>query len=130
VQAIEAIIEKEQPEIIYTHFEHDLNIDHRIVYQAVITACRPQKGQCVREIYSFEVPSSTEWQTTPFTSNMVVDISDHIETKMTALKAYDTEMRPAPHSRSYDAIKALATWRGQSHGFQYGEAFQAVRILK
>ncbi len=130
VQTIEPIITKEQPEIIYTHFAHDLNIDHRTTYQAVLTACRPQKGSSVREIYSFEVPSSTEWQAEPFAPNMIVDISKHIDTKMAALKAYDIEMREAPHSRSYEAVKALASWRGQSHGFFYGEAFQAVRILK
>lgn len=130
VQAIETVIEKEQPEIIYTHFEHDLNIDHRITYQAVMTACRPQKGHSVREIHSFEVPSSTEWQTTPFTPTMIVDISKTIDAKMDALKAYDMEMRDAPHARSYDAVKALASWRGQSHGFEYAEAFQTVRVLK
>ena len=42
-------------------FENDLNIDHQITYKAVITATRPMEDECVKEIYSFEILSSTEW---------------------------------------------------------------------
>ncbi|MCH8538435.1 MAG: PIG-L family deacetylase, partial [Alkalimonas sp.] len=61
VQALEKALSPLQPECIYTHFGGDLNIDHRLTYQAVLTACRPQPEQSVRSIYCFEVPSSTEW---------------------------------------------------------------------
>ena len=54
IQKIEAVIEKIKPKIVYTHFGGDLNIDHRIVNKAVITACRPLPGSTVRSIYLFE----------------------------------------------------------------------------
>ena len=41
IQKIEEIIKKEKPNIIFTHFPDDLNIDHEIVTRAVLTACRP-----------------------------------------------------------------------------------------
>ena len=62
-QAIETVIEQIKPELIYTHHYGDLNIDHRVTHQAVMTACRPRPGFCVKELYAFEVLSSTEWQT-------------------------------------------------------------------
>jgi len=61
VKKVEEIIKKIKPEIIYTHYSGDLNIDHRLTFQAVLTATRPVKGCSVKEIYSFEIPSSTEW---------------------------------------------------------------------
>lgn len=60
VQALEAVVQAIAPQVIYTHHHGDLNIDHRSTHQAVMTACRPLSGSTIREIYSFEVLSSTE----------------------------------------------------------------------
>jgi len=133
VQKIEAIIKNTAPSIIYTHFHGDLNIDHRLAHQAVLTACRPQPGCCVRKIYGFEVLSSTEWATprsSPFTPNVHIDITHYFTKKIQALEAYAEEMRPEPHSRSLKHAEVLARHRGYSVGFEYAEAFVAYRILK
>ncbi len=132
-QAIEKVITEIQPEIIYTHHIGDLNIDHQITHKAVMTACRPQPGFCVKEIYAFEVLSSTEWQTPslmPFTPNVFVDITEHIEMKEKVLEAYADEMRAPPHSRSIDNAINLAKVRGNSIGAEYAEAYELVRLLK
>lgn len=134
VQVVEASINTLQPNIIYTHHNGDLNVDHRIAAQAVMTACRPQAGHPVEEIYSFEVPSSTEWQSPDyeprFTPSCFVNIESTLERKMDALKAYDMEMRDFPHSRSYEAIRALATVHGARNGMKAAEAFMIQRILR
>ena len=41
VKKVENYIEDIQPNIIYTHHFGDLNIDHRLTFEAVITATRP-----------------------------------------------------------------------------------------
>lgn len=61
-RSIEVLIDRIKPDTVFTHFPGDLNIDHRRVHEAVVTACRPQTGHPVRTLLSFEVPSSTEWQ--------------------------------------------------------------------
>ncbi len=61
VKFIEKQIRDNKPEIIFTHFENDLNIDHQIIYKAVITASRPLSKTFVNKIYSFEIPSSTDF---------------------------------------------------------------------
>ena len=43
IKEIEKRIKKYTPNTIYTHFYGDLNIDHQIISQAVLTACRPIK---------------------------------------------------------------------------------------
>lgn len=63
IQFIETQINKYAPSAIFTHSAIDLNVDHRLVHQAAVTASRPQPGQCVQTLLFFEVPSSTEWQT-------------------------------------------------------------------
>jgi LmbE family N-acetylglucosaminyl deacetylase len=133
VKVIEDIITKLQPGIIYTHFAHDLNIDHRITHQAVMTACRPIKGSSVKKILSFEVLSSSEWNSTSsatFNPQYIVDINSYWQKKEQALQCYQEELRDFPHSRSLKCIEALATLRGATHGFFKAEAFQVERILE
>ena len=133
VQFIENVIEKLQPKIIYTHHIGDLNIDHQITHKAVMTACRPQPDFCVKEIYAFEVLSSTEWQTPgikSFCPNMFVDITDYIDLKKQALEAYSCEMHLPPHSRSVENSVRLSSLRGSAFGVEYAESFMTLRIIK
>jgi len=133
VQALEPIIKQVQPSRVYTHHHGDLNVDHRVTHQAVMTACRPVPGSSVREILAFEVMSSTEWATpgvAPFVPNAFVDISDYLPKKLEALAAYDMEMRPAPHSRCVTNIEALARHRGNCVGVEVAEAFEVMRVLQ
>jgi len=132
-QVIEEIILKIQPEIIYTHHVGDLNVDHQITSKAVMTACRPQPNFCVKEIYSFEILSSTEWQISgylPFTPNVFIDISDYIDVKKMALKAYEDEMHNPPHSRSIENLLRLSSIRGNEVGIDFAEAFTLIRRIE
>jgi LmbE family N-acetylglucosaminyl deacetylase len=133
VKNIEDQVQRLQPEVVYTHHSGDLNIDHLISHRAVLTATRPTVGQPVKEIYGFEVPSSTEWafsQFQPaFSPNFFVDITDTLDTKIEAMKLYKTETREFPHPRSAQALTALAQYRGSSVGMKAAEAFVLLRKL-
>ena len=133
VKVIENHVNRIEPEIIYTHHAGDVNIDHRRIQEAVVTACRPFPSQFVKTLLFFEVPSSTEWQTPasalPFVPNWFVDVSGTLAVKLQALEAYQSEMRPWPHVRSLDAVIHLARWRGASVGVESAEAFVSGRNL-
>ena len=132
-QRVEALIAQHRPKTVFTHHAGDLNIDHRRVHQAVITACRPQRGHPVRTLLCFEVPSSTEWQPpgsgTPFEPNWFVEISTTLERKLAALDAYAAELRDWPHPRSRQGVEHLARWRGATVGVEAAEAFMLARHL-
>lgn len=131
VKKIESIIVKVKPETIYTHHSGDLNIDHRITFQAVLTGTRPTGDCSVREICSFEVPSSTEWSfqklSNIFTPNVFEDISSSIEVKLEALKIYQSEIRKYPHPRSLEALTIIAQRWGIVVGKEYVESFELIR---
>jgi len=128
---IEAFIKQFKPDIIYTHHYGDLNRDHQITFQAVMTAARPLAGQKPIDIYCFETVSSTEWsqQTNEavFKPTVFVDITDMIDAKIEALKHYDVEMRDFPHPRSYEGVRHIASVRGMTVGKKYAEAFELIR---
>lgn len=128
---VEQVIDSIKPHTIFTHFRNDLNIDHRMTYQAVITATRPMNDCPVRKIYSFEIPSSTEWNyPLSFSPNIFFDITETMHLKLEAITQYDAELREWPHPRSLIGIKALAGYRGMQAGMEYAEAFEVVRILR
>jgi LmbE family N-acetylglucosaminyl deacetylase len=133
IKQIEERIQRHQPQVVYVHHAGDVNVDHRRLHEAVVTACRPTPGQPVRRLLSFEVTSSTEWQPPgsgpPFQPNWFVDISAQWLRKREALLAYATEMRPWPHARSLEALEHLARWRGAQVGVEAAEAFCLLRQL-
>jgi LmbE family N-acetylglucosaminyl deacetylase len=134
VKIVEKHIQEIAPDVVYTHHVGDVNVDHRYVHEAAVTACRPQPGNPVKTLLFFETPSSTEWQP-PFSGqsflpNWFVDISDVLECKMRALRAYDDEMRPWPHPRSYEAVEYLARLRGATVGCAAAEAFMLGRAIR
>ncbi|MGG1678043.1 PIG-L deacetylase family protein [Neobacillus sp. NRS-1170] len=130
-KSIEALLSKYDPSIIFTHHYGDINRDHQILFQAVLTAARPLPGKKPIEIICFETVSSSEWSqhTTDkdFKPNYFVDVTDTIDDKIKALQHYDVEMRPFPHPRSYEGIKYLARVRGMTVGVEYAEAFEIIR---
>jgi LmbE family N-acetylglucosaminyl deacetylase len=134
VKTVEELVARFCPETIYTHHPGDLNVDHGVVHRAVLTATRPISGQCVRDIYAFEVPSSTEWAFQSiepwFRPNVFVDIADTLETKIVAMGCYDTETRNFPHPRSAEALRAIATRWGSVAGLRAAEAFELIRSVR
>ena len=133
IQKLESVVIRHNPDIVYVHHLGDLNIDHRRLHEAVLTACRPIPGQSVRQILSYEIMSSTEWQTPNcglyFIPNWYEDISDQWLKKKEALKVYASEMREWPHSRSIKSLEILAKHRGSQVGLQKAEAFMLIRQI-
>jgi len=128
---IEKLLDTYTPDIIFTHHYGDLNQDHQVTFQAVMTAARPLPGKKPIEILCFETVSSSEWtqntQDKLFKPTYFVDISDTINDKLQALRHYDVEMRTFPHPRSYEGVQHLARVRGMTVGVEYAEAFEIIR---
>jgi LmbE family N-acetylglucosaminyl deacetylase len=133
VKRIEARIQETGPSRVLTHSASDVNVDHRVIHDAVIAATRPKPGAGVRELWFFEVASSTEWRPPtslpPFSPTLFVDITGAIERKLAALDDYGPEMADFPHPRSTEAVRHLACWRGASVGTSAAEAFEVGRII-
>lgn len=133
--AIEKVIDDFEPDIVYTHFEGDVNRDHQCVYQSTLVACRPVPNQKVKELYSFSVPSSTEWNVqtrqATFTATVYVDIEgEYVEKKYKAMACYKTELRDYPHPRSIETLTILDKATGLQVGLKCAESFIAHRIIR
>ena len=120
------------PDIIYTNYYADLNVDHRLVYAAVRIVFRPIRGRKCSEIRCMEVPRATEWcrSSEPFNPNCYMEVTPALwRAKKEALKAYSMELTQPPDLASLELLEALAIRRGGESGVMMAEGFVSVRRL-
>ena len=120
------IIEAIKPDIIYTHFNKELNEEHNLVSMATLVGARiPNKAT----IYMYETPS-VRYSLTPFKPNYYVELSEvRLGGKRLSFLMYESEVKTSPHPRSVEGIRTLAMYRGNEIGVEYAEAFVQVRRI-
>jgi len=126
------VLKNTQPKIVFLPFP-DRHIDHQVIFESCMVVIRPlHDGNCIQLAASYEVLSETHWNAPAiepvFNPNITVDITDHIENKLSALSCFKDEIMPFPGPRSIEAVEALAKFRGTQAGFAYGESLQLIRM--
>jgi LmbE family N-acetylglucosaminyl deacetylase len=130
---ISKIVNDFNPHMVFCPYP-DRHVDHRLVFDSVMVATRPVGiGRDIEIVATYETLSETHWNAPHiepnFTPNWVVDISDYIDTKVAALKCYESQISDFPGPRSIEAVESLAKFRGTQAGFGYGEGFHIVRMV-
>ena len=121
---LEEIIEKYKPEIVYTAPKNDLNLDHQMVFNSTLVACRPKSG--VKQILCYEIQGNTK---VPFVPNVFENIEKEFSYKIKGFKMYKSEIEEFPNPRSIAAIENLAIQRGIESGTKKAEAFELIRSI-
>lgn len=130
IKIVSKFVEKYLPDTVFTHHHGDLNIDHRLTCEAVLTACRPVGSYGVKRIFAFETPSSSEWNfnySEPFRPNVFFDVTDTLEAKIEGMACYRSESTMYPHPRSSEALRSLGRLRGTNVRFDMAEGFMLLR---
>ena len=128
---IDAFLRKHAPDMVLLPFP-DRHVDHRVIFDACVVACRPVHAAAPKIVLAYETLSETHWNVPGiepvFAPEFFVDITDTMDKKAAALACYASQVDNAP-SRSVEACKALAKFRGSQNGCGYAEAFKVVRIV-
>jgi|TARA_E500000178_G_scaffold346138_1_gene397271 LmbE family N-acetylglucosaminyl deacetylase len=128
---IDKFVKSVKPDWVFIPFP-DRHIDHRVIFDASVVACRPVGEDPPKVILAYETLSETHWNVPgvepAFVPEFFIDISQNIDTKLEALKKYASQISKSP-SRSTVAVEALAKFRGSQNGCSYAEAFKIVRIV-
>jgi LmbE family N-acetylglucosaminyl deacetylase len=133
VKAVEAARDRVRPDVVYVHHWGDLNVDHRVTFDAAMAAFRPLPAESQVAIYAYEVPSSTGWAgpspAMAFLPTHFVSIGATLDRKIEAMEQYQSERRTWPHPRAPDALRAWARYRGSQAGVDAAEAFVTIRTV-
>ena len=125
---LEEVLERVQPNAMFTHHRYCTNIDHQYCHEAAVVATRPS-AECHLPVYCGEIPSSTGYlRPAQWEPNFFVDVKEEdVDAKLRAMQSYRGEARPDPHPRSPEVLKALAKVRGSDSGFFFAEAFMVQK---
>ncbi len=131
VDRFEGALNAFEPELLLIPAVPDYDQDHTAVFNAAVAAARPIAPQfgkwLVPEVLTYEM-AKLQWAAEPLPRfGAFCDISDVMETKLESIRRYATMLRPSPHIRSLEGVRALATLRGAEIGVEYAEAFGVLR---
>jgi N-acetylglucosamine malate deacetylase 1 len=124
VTQISEIIEKNNPEAIFTQWIGDTHQDHFALTRAVIAACRDRNDLFM---YETTIPGGISEQA--FRPQLFVDVTQTLELKKNALECFDSQkIRCGPVW--IDALVGRCSFRGYQMNVKYAEAFEVVRVSK
>lgn len=130
IKPLEIISEDVKPNIVYCQYGGDINLDHKLLFEAANVAFRPI-DPWIEEVYAFYTASSTEWAfPRTFAPDTWIDISQTIDIKLDAFKCYKSEIREYPHPRSIQALKNMAMYYGNQCCMEAAEPFMTIRRVK
>jgi N-acetylglucosamine malate deacetylase 1 len=131
--AVAKVLQEVAPATMYIPHYGDAHFEHGLIYEACLVAARPLGPSAVERILAYETLSETEWGAptsgAAFRPTVYVDISEHLGKKLEAFACFRTQVKTAPHPRSADVIRALATYRGAAAHLAAAEAFALVREI-
>lgn len=128
------LIQKLSIDTLYLPHRGDMHKDHGVVFYAALVAARPINNCTVRNIYTYETMSETEWAA-PFGSevfipNIYEDVTEFFHLKIEAMKCFQSQLKAYPHSRSLESLESLAIVRGVTVGVPKAEAFALIRSIR
>ncbi len=117
--AIEGMIAKVQPDIIFTHSTHDLHQDHQSVHKATLRAARNARIT----ILCYESPSTTQ----DFHPNYFIDVSPYVDVKLKAIREH-WDQRNKPYMKP-ELVRGRLAFRGGQAKVDYAEGFEIARMV-
>jgi LmbE family N-acetylglucosaminyl deacetylase len=132
VKALSDAVNAASPEVVYVPFARDVHSDHKIVADACSAVTKWFRAKSVRQVLAYETLSETGLESAgaAFVPNCYVDIADHLEGKLAAMRLYPGESGAFPFPRSEQAIRALAALRGANSGLTAAEGFMLLRWVR
>ena len=127
-------VQKVKPDEVYIPHRGDMQLDHKMIVDAVMVALRPKYEHVIKRIYAYETLSETGWDipntVNEFIPTVYEDISDTLEKKLAAMNIFQSQLADFPAARSLGAIEALAKYRGATVNVMAAEAFTLIREIK
>lgn len=123
IEPVNEIIDKNEIDIIYTHWLHDTHQDHARTSRSVLSA-----GRYVKNIVMYEPSYPAGRSYLGFRNQYYVDIGSTFELKMKALEHHRSQVQKYGDD-FLEAIKARAIHRGYEIGGKHAECFEVLRLL-
>ena len=131
---ISNLIQQLKPEEVFIPHRGDMQLDHRMVVDAVMVAVRPRGDFFPKRVYAYETLSETGWNipntVNEFIPTVYEDVSEFMDIKLKAMQVFESQLGTFPEARSIGVIEALARFRGATVNVRAAEAFCLIREIR
>ena len=119
VRRMDQVIGDVRPDLVITHSANDLHWDHGLVNRATVSALRRTPCDLLAFLSSPEMNAQSR-----AIGQCFADITTTIDTKIAAIKAHVSQVPKLDLESSRDLARAM----GRISGYQYAEAYEALRV--
>tara|TARA_A100001011_G_scaffold16199_2_gene16821 strand:- start:18015 stop:18683 length:669 start_codon:yes stop_codon:yes gene_type:complete len=129
VASLKSALDLFKPNEVFIPNLSDAHSDHRIVFDAASSCCKPFRLKSIKKVLSYETISESNFyldRKSSFNPNYFEDISPYLGKKTEAMKIYKSEMGQFPFPRNKKTIEAQAIFRGSFVDFKAAEAFELL----
>ena len=123
VEAIDKVVNKFGPNIIFTHHPFDTHQAHVGVSNATMAASRRKNT-----VFFYEPITPSGRSYVAFRPQLYVEIENTINKKIDALREHKTEYNKFGKEDWIQGVHARCSFRGYEIGKKYAEAFEVLRI--
>ena len=108
-----------RPDLVITHSAFDLHWDHGLVNRATVSALRRTPCDLLAFLSSPEMNAQSRG-----IGQCFADITSTIDLKIAAIRAHESQVPKLDLDSSRDLARAM----GRISGYQYAEAYEALRV--
>jgi LmbE family N-acetylglucosaminyl deacetylase len=119
VRRFDMVVGDTQPDLVITHSMHDLHWDHGLVNRATVSALRRTPCDLLAFLSSPEMNAQSR-----AIGQCFADITHTIDAKILAIKAHASQTSKLDLDSSRDLARAM----GRISGYEYAEAYEALRV--
>ena len=120
IHALEAQCKLLQPDIVFTHWVHDVHQDHKAIAHSTLTVCRKAGSVLMYR---------PNWYRTnePFRETLFVDVTTQYDKKLAAIQCHVSEVTKfGKHWEEFIVAQDIA--RGMEIGVAKAESFEVVKL--
>ena len=119
VRRMDSVVGDIRPDLVITHSAFDLHWDHGLVNRATVSALRRTPCDLLAFLSSPEMNAQSR-----AIGQCFADITHSIDTKIAAIEAHASQVAKLDLESSRDLARAM----GRISGYQYAEAYEALRV--
>ena len=119
VRRMDQVVGDWRPDLVITHSAYDLHWDHGLVNRATVSALRRTPCDLLAFLSSPEMNAQSR-----AIGQCFADITSTMELKLQAIRAHESQVPKLDLESSRDLARAM----GRISGYQYAEAYEALRV--
>jgi LmbE family N-acetylglucosaminyl deacetylase len=124
ISKVDSIMNELQPDLFISHHPFDSHQDHKSAADIMFAVSR--QGRVKNVLSASTLPYRPN--VFAFRPQFFVDITETIDTKIEAIRAYSSQYKKFGSEILIEHVKAMAKTYGWAMGYEYAECFEVIRM--